>query len=58
MISPTDQSPLSFFLDAVTYTGIIVSLVCLMVTIVSYIGNKLVKAQLSEAHQETIFIII
>ena len=39
-VKPTEKTGLTLFLDSVTYIGIIVSLCCLTVTVISYICNK------------------
>ena len=42
MIDAPADTPFGLILDAVTYIGLIVSIFCLLVTIVSYLGSKLV----------------
>ena len=39
-VKPTEKTGLTLFIDSVTYIGIIVSLCCLTVTVISYIFNK------------------
>ena len=45
-IEPTERTGLTLFLDSITYIGIVVSLVCLTLTVISYLASKLVNIQI------------